>query len=253
MSIGTALIAALVGYLFGAVSFARIVGGRLLPGEDLTETEVEVRGSDQKFLFRSVSATTMMVRASPRFGCLTSIFDMLKAFVPTLAFKLLFPAENYYLVTAAASVAGHNFPLYYGFKGGRGISPLFGSLLVIDWLSIPVTNLIGLLVGTVLFRDVIAAYTGGLVLLMPWFWYRFSDPAYFYFAVAVNVLFWMAFIPELKEYVRLRRTGQRAQRPSLRESFEKGYIGLVIEQARERGWIKARPDSEGEILTDVDP
>jgi hypothetical protein len=49
-----------------------------------------------------------------------------------------------------------------------------------------------------------------IVLLISWFWLR-TDLAHVAFAVAVNAAYWVATVPELREYRRLRRAGQLTQ------------------------------------------
>ena len=58
---------------------------------------------------------------------------MLKVAIPTWAIMNLFPEEPFYLVAAAAGVLGHIYPLYHGFKGGRGESPMIGAMIIINW------------------------------------------------------------------------------------------------------------------------
>ena len=203
-----ALLAALVGYLLGSVSFARLVANLVVPEEDITTTDIAIPGSEEKLIFSSVSATSISMRAGPKLGCLTSILDMIKVTIPTLAFKLWFPEAPYFLIVATAGVVGHNWPVYYRFKGGRGFSPVFGGMLVIDWIAIPVTTLAGLLLGLLVFRDILVAYMAGLWLMIPWLWFRTHDWTYLIYALAVNVCFMVAAIPEIKQYILLKRTGK---------------------------------------------
>lgn len=203
-----ALLAAVVGYLLGSISFARLIGRLAVPQEDITRTELAVPGSDERLVMTAVSATSISMRAGPKFGCLTSILDMLKVTIPTLAFKLWFPETPYFLIVAAMGVLGHNWPLYYSFKGGRGYSAVFGGMLVIDWIAIPVTTLAGMLVGLLAFRDVLVAYMAGLWLMIPWLWFRTHDWTYVVYAVAVNTFFLLAMLPELRQYVPLKRAGK---------------------------------------------
>lgn len=216
-------------------------------------TEFDIRGSDKKFTLQSVSATSILVRAGPRLGCLTTILDMLKVFLPTLALRLLYPEHSYFLIASAAGIAGHNFPIWYRFKGGRGMSPLYGGLLVIDWLSIPVTLLASNIVGLLLFRDIFLAYTGGPLFLIPWLWYRFDDPAYIVYAITVNLFFWAAILPELKLYRAFRKAGD-IDKSEILDAMEGGFGGTVIHHARKRGWIKEKTTSQkptGEVITEV--
>jgi glycerol-3-phosphate acyltransferase PlsY len=54
------------------------------------------------------------------------------------------------LLAAAAGLIGNNWPVYYRFKGGSGISAIYGGLLVIDPLAILVSAAGGLLIGLVI-------------------------------------------------------------------------------------------------------
>jgi glycerol-3-phosphate acyltransferase PlsY len=203
----TAIIVAIGGYLIGSISFTRIIGKRVAPGEDLSHTEVSFGEEGKSFTMRSVGATSLTFRKGPRAGCLASLLDMLKAILPTLIIKLYYPEQIYYLIVAASVMAGHNFPIYYRFKGGRGMSSLYGSLLVFDWLSIPITFVGGALLGGLLLRDMFMAYTSGILFLIPWLWYRFESIPHLLFGLAVNIFFWVAILPELKDHIENRRAG----------------------------------------------
>ena len=194
MNWGVAVAAAIAGYLLGSISFARIVGRWVAPEADLTSTDLELPGG-----------------ATIEYGgIVTGVGDMAKAFVPVLAARLLWPDDSYHLMVAVAVVFGHNYPLYHGFRGGRGQSPLYGGLLAIDWLALPVTTAIGTSIGLFLIRDMMWAYTLGQVLLIPWFMWRGGAPEVAY-AVAVNLLFAVAMIPEIRAYFEKRRRGELEQ------------------------------------------
>jgi hypothetical protein len=169
-----------------------------------------------------------------------------------LAVRWLFPNANYDLVVAAAGVAGHNYPVYYGFKGGRGMSPLFGGLILIDWLAIPVTTLAGMVIGLVVLRDIFISYLAGPLLLFPWFWWRGGDWRHLLYAAVVNVLFWSATWPEVREYYALKRAGE-FDKGTLLEGLEHGHTGSLIRFLRKRGWIKEAPRQvDEEPIPDTD-
>ena len=62
---------------------------------------------------------------------LTLAGDVLKGVIPTLIGKL-FLGEAGMLVGALFAVIGHNYPVFYGFKGGKGIATSWGSIIVIS-------------------------------------------------------------------------------------------------------------------------
>jgi glycerol-3-phosphate acyltransferase PlsY len=132
---------------------------------------------------------------------------MLKATIPVLVFKTAFPEMEYFWFTAAGAVIGHNFPIYYRFKGGRGMSPLYGGLFVIDWLAIPVTTVTGMLLGVFILRDMFAAWTLGVPLLIVWMAYKYRAPVPVVYSVLVTIAFLVAIYPELKVHLKNRRDG----------------------------------------------
>jgi glycerol-3-phosphate acyltransferase PlsY len=240
MSPLTALAAALMGYLLGSISAARIVGRFVVPQQDITQTELAVSGSDEKFTMTSVSATSISMRAGPKFGCLTTIIDMLKVTLPVLAFKLWFPESYYLLIVAIMGVVGHNWPIYYRFKGGRGFSAVFGGVVVIDWIAIPATSLLGMVLGLAILRDVLLAYMAGMWLLIPWLWLRTYDVAYLAYAIIVNILFLVAMLPDLKQYFKFKREGK----VNLADAFKTTDMRHMLKLADKLGLNKKEKENE---------
>lgn len=203
------------GYLAGSLSFARVVGRFVTPDEDLSVSNVELPGG-ARLDYGGVSATSISVRGGPQWGVLTGLLDSAKAFVPTLLAKRAWPGEPYYAFTAAGAVAGHNWPIFHQFKGGRGQTPFYGGLAAMDWVAIPVTTAAGSFIGVVLVRDMLAAYSIGMWLTIPWLMWR-KRPAEVAYAIAGNVMFTIAMIPETKGYLALRRSGELQSMSSWRE------------------------------------
>ena len=180
---------------------------RVFGKREVQDVELNVPGLDDKYRSNSVSATAVRLQLGPKYGCLASILDMAKAAVPTLIFRLLYPAEPYFLIVAAAAVYGHNWPIYYHFKGGRGQSPTMGGMLVIDPLGLIVILVVGNVVARYILRNAFLLMNLWTALLIPWFLIRTSDPAYWLYAIAINLASWVAFVPEYREYQRVRRAG----------------------------------------------
>jgi glycerol-3-phosphate acyltransferase PlsY len=200
------MIAAVTGYLLGSISFARIVRTAVAPGTDISKIVQPLPESDLTFESDSVSATAVRLRIGTRYGCLTGVLDMLKVAIPTLCFRLWYPSAPYFLVVAAMGVVGHNWPVYSGFKGGRGESAIYGGLLIIDPLGVMITNLAGSVVGLLL-GNLLVLRWGGLVLMIPWLWYRTADWAHVTYILFVNVVYWTAVFPDLRQYYRLQKQG----------------------------------------------
>ena len=166
----TALICSVAGYLIGSLSAARIVYF-LVTGKRTIEPFAEpVPHSDETFESDLVSATLVNKKLGARYGCITSLADMLKVAVPMLLVKLAFDSQPLFLLVALFGVAGHNMPLYYGFRGGRGESPIIGSLLVLSWMGFLLTNLASVVLGFITGSVLVMRW--GAYFLMPfWLWY----------------------------------------------------------------------------------
>jgi glycerol-3-phosphate acyltransferase PlsY len=191
------------GYLIGGISFARLIAVRVIPDRDISKVEEKVPGTEEVFVMDTVSATTMRVHAGTRFGCLTALLDMLKVALPTLVLRALRPEAPDHLFFAAAAVAGHNWPLYYRFKGGRGESPMIGGMLVIDWPGVIITNAIGSL-GGFLLGSLLVMRWSWMFLMIGWLWWRTGDPWSTAYASVVVLLYFLALRGELEQYVRLK-------------------------------------------------
>jgi glycerol-3-phosphate acyltransferase PlsY len=230
MDILVAVLAALIGYLLGSISFARVITAIAAPNTDISKIEQPVPNSDAVFESDSVSATAVRIHVGTRYGCLTALLDMLKVAIPTLAFKIWQPQTPYFLIVAAAGVVGHDWPIFHRFKGGRGESPIYGGLLVIDWVGALVTNLVGGLLGLVLGNLLILRWAG-LVLLIPWFWFRTGDWAYLAYIIFINLVYWISMMPELKQAFDLQAEGEMPSQQELASFLGMGEsLGRVLDR-----------------------
>lgn len=111
-----------LGYLSGSVLYARIFA-RLFRKENIfNESKDQNPGTANAFMYGGFLC-----------GLLTLICDVLKGFFPVYFFLLHMAGNRPPLIllalVLAAPVAGHIFPLFYKFKGGKGIAVTFGCLL----------------------------------------------------------------------------------------------------------------------------
>jgi len=204
MEWSTALGSIIAGYLIGAISFTRLIARAVIPEKDISRVEEPVPGTTTTFVMDSVSATTMRVHAGTKYGCLTAIFDMAKVAIPVLAIRLWQPDMPYHLLFASAAVAGHNWPVYYRFKGGRGESPMLGGMLVIDWLGVLVANVAGWLIGLTLGSLLVLRWLW-MFLMIPWFWWQTGDPWHIGYAISVVSFYYLSLAKEMKQIMELKR------------------------------------------------
>jgi glycerol-3-phosphate acyltransferase PlsY len=207
MNIGLALLAILVGYLIGAIPVSRLVACLLGRKEELEPIELPIPGAEDTIKITSTGALTASMKFGPRLGCMIGLLDILKVALPTLAFRLLYPDQYYFLIVATAGMIGHNWPVFNRFQGGRGISAAYGGLLVVDFFGAIVCAFTGLFFGLIVVRNFILVYMSGLWFIVPWLWFTTRDPVYVVYAVIINVLFVAAMIPDLRQYQKARKFG----------------------------------------------
>jgi glycerol-3-phosphate acyltransferase PlsY len=186
-----------------------------------------------------ISGTTVRLHLGARYGCLTSILDILKAALPAIAFRIWQPDVPYYLISASLATVGHNWPIYHRFKGGRGMSPILGGMLVVDWLGVMVTQLIGLVSGLVIKNTLITIATG-IALMIPWVWFRTHSWPEVAYVLAMNIIFWVAMIPEVKEHLRLRREGSAQEFSEASHVRVVGRRGTEITETTSMAKLRAR-------------
>lgn len=193
-------------YLIGSISGARLITRLFAPDKHVPErTELRLEGSDKFVVMKSVSATSVSANVGPKYGFMTYVFDVLKVFIPVFLLKTRLPGTHYYLVAATTGVAGHIWPIYHGFRGGRGISAIYGGVFAIDWPGVLVTAFAGMIFGFAVLKDVYITYMAGLWFLIPWLWWRTRDPYVVVYAVAVNILFFISSIPEARAWYRIKK------------------------------------------------
>jgi glycerol-3-phosphate acyltransferase PlsY len=207
--------AAITGYLLGSISFTRIVAARVAPDADLSETSLSYADGGEPVPVQGISASSLRAHAGGRWALAVVVLDVAKAAVPALAFERLAPGTDAALVAAALAVVGHVWPVWHGFVGGFGVSPMIGGLLVIDPLALLVTIAVGGLIGVAL-ADRLVAFDGWTVLLIPWFAWQGEPPQVAYALVVVSV-YWFAMRAEVRDHLRRVRRGGRPWRERVRD------------------------------------
>ncbi|MDH3983931.1 MAG: glycerol-3-phosphate acyltransferase, partial [Gammaproteobacteria bacterium] len=104
MELQLIVLAAVLGYLLGSLSFARIVGRMVDPTADVTRIIAELPDG-HTFESDSASATAARMALGTRWGVTTGLLDMAKVGVPALIWVLLYPDTPVYGLISG--VAGH--------------------------------------------------------------------------------------------------------------------------------------------------
>ena len=80
-------------------------------------------------------ATNVMRIAGKKAAALTLFGDTLKGFIPVLLASFILQQPLYIALTGLAAFLGHCYPIYYQFKGGKGVATAIGFILAFDWIS----------------------------------------------------------------------------------------------------------------------
>lgn len=118
------------GYLFGAIPTGLLVG-RLLKGVDIRE-----------FGSGKIGMTNTLRTLGPRAAALVFAGDVLKGALPVLVAKAVTGDASVEVAVALAAIVGHDWPVYAGFRGGRGVSTSFGATAAMMPLLAPVMLLL---------------------------------------------------------------------------------------------------------------
>ena len=80
-------------------------------------------------------ATNVMRVGGKKAAVLTLVGDLLKGLLPVLILRLIWPEEMMlWLLAGLAAFIGHLWPVFFGFKGGKGVATAIGVLLAWNWL-----------------------------------------------------------------------------------------------------------------------
>ena len=127
----TSLCFTVFGYLSGSILFARVYAG--LFGKDLLSDSKDGNpGTSNAFIYGGMAC-----------GILTLLGDLIKGILPVLLYLRMTRGniDAYFAPVLAAPVLGHIFPVFYRFKGGKGIAVSFGCLLGMLPISQPLLTL----------------------------------------------------------------------------------------------------------------
>jgi len=132
---------AIAAYIIGSIPFGKLIAAYV------AHVDITRRGSG------NIGATNVAREIGMKWGIITLILDMLKGFLPMVAFSLYAPGSGTAHEAALASIGlcallGHMFPLFLKFRGGKGVATALGVYLAISPLSI--------LFGLILFVLVVA-------------------------------------------------------------------------------------------------
>ena len=120
------IIVAIVAYLIGSVNFSILISKKMA-GFDVRE-----KGSN------NAGTTNVLRTVGKKAAAITLICDILKGVVAILLGLVIakISSKNAALLAQIAAievVIGHTYPIFFGFKGGKGVATSLGVLLMTNW------------------------------------------------------------------------------------------------------------------------
>ena len=121
------IIVTLVAYLLGSISFSVIISKKMA-GFDVRE-----KGSG------NAGTTNMLRSVGKKAAAITLICDILKGVISIVIAIIVgniaknLDRELLLQIAGIAVVLGHTFPIFFGFKGGKGVATSLGVLLISNW------------------------------------------------------------------------------------------------------------------------
>lgn len=168
-------------YLIGAIPFGLVIGK--MAGKDIRK-----EGS------KNIGATNVNRLLGKKLGFATLVCDCLKGFLPMyLAAKILggsAGADVWAALCGIMAVVGHMFPVYLGFKGGKGVATGLGVFLYLSPLAILIS--LGVFVASVAISGFVSV--GSLLssaLMVIWLWLLGQSKVTMMTAAVVAALIWL--------------------------------------------------------------
>jgi glycerol-3-phosphate acyltransferase PlsY len=157
---GTAVVAALaLGYLFGSIPFG-IILTRLAGGPDLRSI-----GSG------NIGATNVLRTGNKKLAALTLAGDMLKGTLAVILCFHLLGGKSAAVLAGIGAFAGHVFPIWLKFKGGKGVATYLGVLIGLKFSIAVVFAAIWLSTAYLSRYSSLSALLASLLTpLLLWFW-----------------------------------------------------------------------------------
>ncbi len=130
------ILASIIGYMLGSVPFGLVV------------TRWAGLGDIRQIGSGNIGATNVLRTGRKDLALFTLIFDIGKAGLAAALCRWIFQSESIGLTAGFMAVVGHNYPIWLGFKGGKGVAstlgmmfvmtPFVGVLTALTWLAMAV-------------------------------------------------------------------------------------------------------------------
>jgi len=167
-----------LGYLFGSVSTAIIVC-RLM---GLPDPRTDGSGNP--------GATNVARLGGKKAAALTLVGDMLKGLIPVVIAHAMHAGPVILAATALAAFLGHLYPVFFGFRGGKGVATALGVIYGLYWPVGLLTTAVWLAMALLFRYSSLAALIAILLTPLGFLWLRPEPAIIIAMCVLTVLLYW---------------------------------------------------------------
>ncbi|MGB3500911.1 MAG: glycerol-3-phosphate 1-O-acyltransferase PlsY [Mesorhizobium sp.] len=172
-----------VGYLLGSIPFGLII------------TRLAGMGDVRRIGSGNIGATNVLRTGSRKLAAATLLGDALKGTVAVFIGAMWGP--GFAIAAGFAAFIGHLFPIWLGFKGGKGVATYLGVLLGLSWKVALVFAVVWLAVAALTRYSSLAALLAAVATPLALFWWGPTPVAWLFTAMSLIVF--------LKHHANIRR------------------------------------------------
>lgn len=162
------------GYLLGSVPFGMVL------------TKIAGLGDVRKIGSGNIGATNVLRTGKKGLAALTLVLDLAKGSVAVLLGSLYGP--DVAIVAGLGAMIGHLFPVWIGFRGGKGVATACGILIALNWPTGLLALVVWVLILVVTRLSSLAALIASAS--APAFAYWFATPQIAEFAFLIAIIVW---------------------------------------------------------------
>jgi len=165
-------------YFIGSISSSIIIS-KIMTGDDIRK-----QGSG------NAGATNALRVLGKKGGILTLLGDILKTVISILISKIVLSEDTDLAVylSGVGAVLGHNYPVWFGFKGGKGIAVSITAILFADYRIGLIVLLVSILVMAITKYVSLGSVLGAALCIILSIVFRWHDTYYILFTVIVGLL-----------------------------------------------------------------
>ncbi len=189
---GADVVLVVLGYVLGSIP-SGYIWSRLVKGVDVRST-----GSG------NVGGMNVARNVSPLAGILTGVTDAGKGALATWLALSFGSGPAVAMAAAVLAVLGHNYMLFLGFRGGKGLGVTIGSLLVLAPVAI-IYAALAIVLASVILRDTNTGTGIGALLIWAAFWLGFHSATWALFGLAVGLVIFSKHVGDVRAYLKGRR------------------------------------------------